>query len=112
MNGVKWWNEGDDSLWAERDGLRLIIRRHTVGGYIRFVVIDHRRPNGDQDMLIGSGTREDIPTAKEAAERMATRLAITFLGPQRCGSRAMMASGSRRLGGWRSSPAARRVNTT
>ena len=75
MGEAQRWNEQGDSLWAERDGLQLIIHLHTAGGYVRFVVIDHRGPNGDRDMLVGSGTLEDVRTAKETAERAAARLA-------------------------------------
>lgn len=75
MGEAQHWNKQGDNLCAERDGLRLILHLHTVGGYVRFVVIDHRGPNGDRDMLVGSGTLEDVRTAKEAAERTAARLA-------------------------------------
>ena len=37
-------------------------------------VIDHRGPDHHLDRLIGSGTLEDVGTAKDAAERMAERL--------------------------------------
>ena len=58
----------------ERDGLRLIIHLPPAKGYVRFVVLDHYGPDHHLYRLIGSGTLEDVGTAKAAAERMAERL--------------------------------------
>jgi hypothetical protein len=52
----------------------LVIHPASAEGYVRFAVIDHRGPCHHPDRLIGSGTFEDIGTAKGAAERMAERL--------------------------------------
>ena len=74
MSEGQHWNHQNGMLWLERDGLRLVIHLPSAKGYVRFVVIDHRGPNHHSDRLIGSGTVEDVGTAKEAAERMAERL--------------------------------------
>jgi hypothetical protein len=71
MSEVQSWNKQADLLWMERDGLRLIIHLAPANGYVRFAVIDHRGPNHHPDRLIGSGTLDDVETAKDAAERMA-----------------------------------------
>ena len=74
MSEVQSWNKQADLLWMERDGLRLVINLPLAKGYVRFAVIDHRGPNHHPDRLIGSGTLDDVETAKDAAERMAERL--------------------------------------
>jgi hypothetical protein len=68
------WKRQAGTLWMERDGLRLVIHLPLAKGYVRFAVIDHRGPNHHPDRLIGSGTLDDVETAKDAAERMAERL--------------------------------------
>lgn len=73
MNEGLRWNQQNGMLWMEKDGLRLVIHPPSAEGYVRFAVIDHRGPNQHPDGLIGSGTLEDVGTAKEAAERMAER---------------------------------------
>jgi hypothetical protein len=70
------WNEQKDMLWMEKDGLRLVIHLPSAKGYVRFAVIDHRGPNHHPDRLIGSGTHDDVGTAKNAAARMAERLVM------------------------------------
>jgi hypothetical protein len=74
MSEVLHWNKQTDMHWMERDGLRLIIHLPPAKGYVRFAVIDHDGPYRHPDRLIGSGTFEDVGTAKAAAERMADRL--------------------------------------
>jgi hypothetical protein len=74
MSNGQRWNQQNGTLWMEKDGLRLVIHLPSAKGYVRFAVIDHRGPNHHSDRLIGSGTLEDVGTAKEAAERMAERL--------------------------------------
>jgi hypothetical protein len=74
MSEVQRWNEQNGTLWLERGGLLLVIHPASAEGYVRFAVIDHRGPYHHPDRLIGSGTFEDIGTAKGAAERMAERL--------------------------------------
>jgi hypothetical protein len=74
MSEGQRWNEQTGILWMERDGLRLVIHLPPVKGYVRFAVIDHRGPSHHPDRLIGSGTLDDVGTAKDAAERMAERL--------------------------------------
>jgi hypothetical protein len=49
-------------------------RRKEAKGYVRFAVIDHGGSDRHPDRLIGSGTFEDVGTAKDAADRMAERL--------------------------------------
>ena len=61
-------------LWMERDGLRLVVHLPPAKGYVRFAVIDHGGSDRHPDRLIGSGTFEDVGTAKDAADRMAERL--------------------------------------
>jgi hypothetical protein len=68
------WNEQEGMLWFERDGLRLVIHPPSANGYVRFAVLDHRGPDHHPHRLIGSGTLENVPTAKDAATRMAKRL--------------------------------------
>ena len=70
------WNQQDGMLWMEKDGLRLVIHPPSAKGYVRFAVIDHRGPNHRPDRLIGSGTRDDVGTAKNAAARMAERIVM------------------------------------
>jgi hypothetical protein len=74
MSEVQHWNKQAGILWMEKDGLRLVIHLPLAKGYVRFAVIDHRGPDHHLDRLIGSGTLEDVGTAKDAAERMAERL--------------------------------------
>jgi hypothetical protein len=74
MSEVRRWNEQDGMLWMEKGGLRLVIHLRSAEGYVRFILIDHRGPNHCPDRLIGSGTFENVGTAKDAAERMAERL--------------------------------------
>jgi hypothetical protein len=74
MNDVVCWNQHADILWKENDGFRLVIHLPSAKGYVRFVVVDRRGPGQCRGRLIGSGTREDLGTAKDAAERMAERL--------------------------------------
>jgi hypothetical protein len=69
------WNQQNGMLWMEKDGIRLVIHQPSAKGYVRFALIDHRGPDHHSDRLIGSGTLEDVRTAKEAGERMAERLA-------------------------------------
>jgi hypothetical protein len=78
MSEGQRWNEQKDMLWMEKDGLRLVIHLPSAKGkgYVRFAVIDHRGPNHHPDRLIGSGTRDDVGTAKNAAARMAERLVM------------------------------------
>jgi hypothetical protein len=68
------WNEQEGMLWIERDGLRFVIHPPTANGYVRFAVVDHRRPDHHPHRLVGSGTLENVPAAKNAAARMAKRL--------------------------------------
>jgi hypothetical protein len=77
MSEVQHWNEQNGTFWMEKGGLRLVIHLASATGYVRFAVIDHRDPNHQPDRLIGSGTFEDVGTAKDAAERMAERLVCT-----------------------------------
>lgn len=74
MSEVRRWNKQTGMLWMERDGLRPVIHLPPAKGYVRFAVIDRRGPNHNPERLIGSGTLEDVGTAKGAAERMADRL--------------------------------------
>jgi hypothetical protein len=74
MTEVQRWNKEPGILWMERDGLRLVIHLPPGKGYVRFAVIDHGGSDRHADRLIGSGTLEDVGTAKDAAERMAERL--------------------------------------
>jgi hypothetical protein len=74
MSEIQRWNKQMGMLWMERDGLRLVIHLPPAKGYVRFVVIDHGGSDRHPDRLIGSGTYEDVGTAKDAAERMAERL--------------------------------------
>ena len=74
MSEGQRWNQQNGMLWMEKDGFRLVIHLPSAKGYVRFAVIDHRGLNHNSDRLIGSGTLEDVGTAKEAAERMAERL--------------------------------------
>lgn len=74
MSEGQRWNQKNGMLRMEKDGLRLVIHLPLAKGYVRFAVIEHRGPNYHSDRLIGSGTLEDVGTAKEAAERMAERL--------------------------------------
>jgi hypothetical protein len=71
MSEAQRWNEQNGTLWMEKGGFRLVIHPAPTKGYVRFAVIDHRGPMRHPDRLIGSGTFEDIGTAKDAAERMA-----------------------------------------
>ena len=73
MSEGQRWNQQNGMLWMEKGGLRLVIHLPSTEGYVRFVVIDHRGPHHRPDRLIGSGTLEDVGTAKRAAERMAER---------------------------------------
>jgi hypothetical protein len=82
MSQTLRWNHQEDMLWVDKDGLRLVIHPHSAKGYVRFVVIDNRDPNHCPDRLIGSGTLEDVPAARDAAQRMADRFtAARGLGP-------------------------------
>jgi hypothetical protein len=74
MSDGQCWNQENGIHWMEKDGLRLVIHPPSAKGYVRFAVIDHRGPNHRSGRLIGSGTLEDVGTAKEAAEGMAERL--------------------------------------
>jgi hypothetical protein len=74
MSEVQRWNEQNGTLWSERGGLLLVIHPASAEGYVRFAVIEYRGSYHHPDRLIGSGTFEDIGTAKGAAERMAERL--------------------------------------
>jgi hypothetical protein len=74
MSEVQHWNKQAGMLWMEKDGLRLVIHLPLAKGYVRFAVIDHCGPDHHLDRLIGSGTLDDVGTAKDAAERMAERL--------------------------------------
>jgi hypothetical protein len=76
MSEAQHWSKQTGMLWMERDGLRLIIHLPPAKGYVRFAVIDHCGPDHHLDRLIGSGTLEDVGTAKDAAERMAERLVM------------------------------------
>ena len=77
MSEVQHWNKQTGMLWMEKDDLRLVIYLPPTRGYVRFAVIDHCDPDHHLDRLIGSGTLEDVGTAKDAAERMAERLVMT-----------------------------------
>jgi hypothetical protein len=74
MSEVPRWHKQASKLWMERDGLRLVIHLPLAKGYVRSSVIDHRCPSHHPDRLIGSGTFEDVGSAKDAAETMAERL--------------------------------------
>ncbi len=76
MSEAQHWSKQTGMLCTERDGLRLIIHLPPAKGYVRFAVIDHYGPDHHLDRLIGSGTLEDVGTAKDAAERMAERLVM------------------------------------
>ena len=74
MCEIAYWNQHADILWAEMNGFGLVIHLPSVKGYVRFVVVDRRGPGHRRGRLVGSGTREDVGTAKDAAGRMAERL--------------------------------------
>jgi hypothetical protein len=74
MSGIACWNQHADILWSDKNGFRLVIHLPSGMGYVRFVVVDRRRPGNRRGRLVGSGTREDVGTAKDAVERMADRL--------------------------------------
>jgi len=80
------WNQQNDRLLAEKGGFTLIVHLHTVGGYARFVVLDHRKRRVPCDLLVGSGTREDARAAKQAAEDMAIRVAMIHPRGRRFGT--------------------------
>jgi hypothetical protein len=74
MSDGQRWIQQNGVLRMEKDGLRLVVHLPSAKGYVRFEVIDHRGPRQHSARLIGSGTLEDVGTAKEAAERTAERL--------------------------------------
>ena len=77
MSEIAYWNQQTDILWAEKSGFRLVVQLPSGKGYVRFVVVDRRGQGHRHGRLVGSGTREDVGTAKDAAERMAERLVTT-----------------------------------
>jgi hypothetical protein len=77
MSEIAYWHQHPGILWAEKSGFRLVVHLPAGNGYVRFVVVDRRGPAHRRGRLVGSGTREDVGTAKDAAERMAERLVTT-----------------------------------
>jgi hypothetical protein len=79
MDQVICWHDEGNLLWADGNGIRLIVHPHTTGGYARFVLLDYRTANGHSGTLIGSGTHDDVATAKRVAEKMAMRLSTEVM---------------------------------
>ena len=64
MSESHHWNEQEGMLWIERDGLRLVIHPPTANGYVRFAVVDHRRPDHHPHRLSMGDTLKNVSAQK------------------------------------------------
>lgn len=71
-----WHTEGRGVLSAEINSFRLAVQApERVGGAVRFMVLRRETSDG-QEVLIGSGSEDNVRSAMTAAERMVERFAV------------------------------------
>ncbi len=72
-----WHTEGRGVLSAEINNFRLAVQApERVGGAVRFMVLRRETSDG-QEVLIGSGSEDNVRAAMTVAERMAERFAVS-----------------------------------
>jgi hypothetical protein len=72
MKFPDWHEEIGGGFAADRGRIGLIVRRSDDHRCVRFLVV--HRSSGEGEVLLGSGSRDSLPEAIEAAESMADRL--------------------------------------
>src|SRR5215213_5226907 len=91
-----WRTEPIGALAAEKREFRLVVHGlEKISGGARFLVL-RRGTRESPDILLGSGTKEDLRSAMAAAERMAERCAGLNLNRVQFGNRSLAPSGPRR----------------
>jgi hypothetical protein len=75
MQPAEWWTEANQDLSMEIGDLRLVVQALRDGeSLVHFMVFRHSRADVP-DVLVASGTAEDIRAAKEAVIRASKRYA-------------------------------------
>jgi hypothetical protein len=78
---MMWREEPNGDLSAVLYGMRLVIRESN--GFARFLLLGHpRRADGEAEVLLESGSEDDVGAAKErAAQRAASVACLLIDGP-------------------------------
>jgi hypothetical protein len=78
MTHELWHTERNGVLSTEVGRFRLVVKvPREVGGMVRFLMLG-RGTGGSPDALLGSGNKENVRAAMEAAEQMAERCSVSL----------------------------------
>jgi hypothetical protein len=78
MTHELWQTERNGIRTTEVGRFRLIVKvPKEVGGMVQFLMLG-RRTGGSPDALLGSGNKENVRAAMEAAEQMAERCSVSL----------------------------------